>query len=141
MITQAVTAGLIAAAFITTVPTQGKKPSGSKPVAYDVTIQADGTYTGTMDLSITKGAVSGAMDITAPTKIVGKVGGRAKGADLRLDFPYDMVERQCKGEIEMAITLPPKSGAAGTGTVTITGCGRETTNPLAGTIELKPRRR
>lgn len=137
MTRQTAAAAVMAVALISTVAAQDARRSGTKTVTYDVTIQADGAYTGTMDLSISDGAVSGTMDITAPTKVIGKVAGKAKGADLRLDFPFEMVERQCKGQVEMAITLPAKAEAAATGTVAIAGCGRDVSDKLPGTIELK----
>jgi hypothetical protein len=47
------------------------------------------------------------------------------------------VQRNCTGQIEMNIKIPAKLGPA-TGTVSILGCGRDATNKLTGTIELKP---
>ena len=116
---------------------QAKAPNATK---YDVTIQADGgSYTGTMDLAVAAGKVSGGMHITQPTEITGKPAGTTKAGTMKLDFPYRMVQRECDGRIEMDIKMPAKAGAApATGTVSIVGCGRTEANKLAGTIELKP---
>jgi hypothetical protein len=59
--------------MIATASAQGKKPAGTNAVTYDVSIQADGTYTGTMDIAVTKGVASGDMRITVPSEITGKV--------------------------------------------------------------------
>lgn len=116
---------------------QGKKPAGTNAVTYDITIQADAPYTGNMTIAIAKGLASGEMHITAPTEVTGKVAGTSKAGELKLDFPYTMVQRNCTGQIQMNIKLPAKPGPAA-GTVSIVGCGRAETNRLAGTIELKP---
>ena len=117
---------------------QAKKPAGTNAVTYDVTIQADGgAYTGKMNIATTKGVAAGDMHITTPTEITGKVAGTSKAGELKLDFPYTMVQRKCTGQIEMNIKLPAKPGPAA-GTVSIAGCGRDATNKLAGTIELRP---
>ncbi len=116
---------------------QGKKPAGTNAVTYDITIQTEATYTGTMDLAITKGVATGNMLITSPGEINGKVAGSAKAGELKLDFPYTMVQRNCTGQIQMDIKMPAKPGP-GKGTVSIVGCGRDAANKLMGTIELKP---
>jgi len=127
----------IVALTLTAASAQTKKPAGTNTVTYDVTIQADGAYAGTMDIAVKGGVASGAMHITTPTEITGKVAGTVKGGQLLLDFPYSMVTRKCTGQIEMNIKLPARPGPA-TGTVSIVGCGRDVSNKLAGTIELKP---
>ena len=116
-----------------------KKPAAAKPTIYDLTIQADGAaYTGTMELTVAGGKVSGAMHITQPTEITGKPAGTSKAGQMTLDFAYRMVQRGCDGQIVMDIKLPAKAGAGpATGTVSITGCGRTDANKLPGTIELK----
>jgi hypothetical protein len=117
---------------------QTKKPGAEKPVTYDVTITADGTpYTGTMVLAVARGKVSGTMDLTKPTAVTGKPAGTVKGGEMTLDFAYHMVERKCDGQIAMNIKVPPKPAEA-KGTVSIVGCGRDASNKLPGTIELKP---
>ena len=116
------------------------KKGAAKVTAYDITVNADGAaHTGTMQLEIAGGKVSGAMHITQPSEITGKAAGTSKAGKLLLDFPYRMVQRGCDGRIEMDITLPAKASAPATGTVAITGCGRTDANKLAGTVELKPR--
>jgi hypothetical protein len=137
MIRLAAATTMMAVAWIGAASAQAKKPAGTKGVTYDVTIQADGNYTGTMDIAIAKGVASGDMRITAPGEVIGKVAGTAKAGELKLDFPYTMVQRKCTGQIAMDIKMPAKPGPA-TGTVSIVGCGRDATNKLNGTIELKP---
>ena len=111
-----------------------------EPTRYDLTIQADGAvYTGTMDLAVAKGKVTGDMHITKPTEITGKPAGTTKAGQMKLDFPYRMVQRECDGQIAMDIKLPAKAAVGpATGTVSIVGCGRTPENKLPGTIELKP---
>ena len=116
-----------------------QQKTAAKPVNYDITIQADGAaYTGTMALAVAAGKVSGDMRIAKPFEITGKPAGTVNAGAMKLDFPYRMVERACDGQIVMDIKMPAKAGAAGTGTVSITGCGRTAANALPGTIEIKP---
>lgn len=120
------------------ISAQTKKPAGANSVTYDITITAEGTpYTGTMDLAIAAGKVTGNMHITKPTEITGKAAGTAKAGDVALDFPYRMVQRNCDGQIAMNFKLAAKM-APSKGTVSIGGCGRDASNKLAGTIELTP---
>jgi hypothetical protein len=121
---------------------QTKKPA-AKGTTYDITVNADGAaHTGTMLLTVTGGKVSGDMHITQPSEITGKAAGVSKGGQMHLDFPYRMVQRACDGRIEMTIKLPAKAATApANGTVSITGCGRTDANKLAGTVELKPRKK
>ena len=117
---------------------QTKKPATAKPVTYDVTIVADGaSYTGLMQLAVSGGKVTGAMNIKQPTEITGKAAGTVKAGEMNLDFPYEMVQRKCTGQIEMKFKAPAK-GAGTKGTVAIVGCGRDASNKLPGTIELTP---
>ena len=137
MFKQTVIAMIAAAATVGGMSAQGKKPAGTNAVTYDVTIQADGPYTGKMDIAIAKGVASGNMHITSPGEITGKVAGTSKAGELNLDFPYTMVQRNCTGQIQMNIKMPAQPGPA-TGTVSIVGCGRDATNKLTGTIDMKP---
>jgi len=118
------------------------KKAAPKGTAYDVTINADGAaHTGTMQLAVAAGKVTGEMHIQHPSEITGKAAGVSKSGQMLLDFPYRMVQRACDGRIVMDIKLPAKPAAApASGTVSITGCGRSEENKLAGTIELKPRK-
>ena len=130
--------GLAVAALTTGAAAQTRKPAGTKPVTYDVTITADGTpYTGKMVLTVAGNKVSGTMNLTQPTEITGKPAGTVKGGEMNLDFPYHMVERKCDGQIAMNLKMPPKP-AETKGTVSIIGCGRDASSKLPGTIELKP---
>ena len=126
-----------ALAMTGTASAQAKKPAGTNAVTYDITIQTEATYTGTMDIAVAKGVATGNMKITSPGEINGKVAGTSKGGELKLDFPYTMVQRGCTGQIQMDVKMPPKPGP-GKGTVSIVGCGRDAANKLNGTIELKP---
>ena len=132
-------AALLIAAATTVGAAQTKKPAaGTKGVSYDLTILADGgTYTGKLDLLSAGGKVTGTMHITQPTEITGKVGGSVKAGEMVLDFPYHMVQRNCDGKITMNFKAPSKT-AGSKGTVGIVGCGRDASNKLAGTMEVKP---
>ena len=130
-------AAMTTVALIGTAAAQTTKPVGTNAVTYDIAITADGTYTGTMDIAIAKGLATGDMKITAPQEITGQVAGTSKAGELRLDFPYTMVQRNCTGQIQMNIKIPAKPGPA-SGTISVVGCGRDATNRLTGTIELKP---
>ena len=128
---------VVCAAVAATGSAQTKKPAGAKPVTYDVTIKADAVYTGTMEMAIDRGKVTGDMRLTSPTEITGKVAGTAKSGVLTLAFPYYMTERKCEGNVKMNITMPAKPGPA-SGTMEAAGCGRDPANVLPGTVELKP---
>jgi hypothetical protein len=56
---------------------QAKPPAGT-PIVYNITVKADAIYTGTIELATEKDAVSGSLQITAPTPITGKVAGTTK---------------------------------------------------------------
>ena len=128
------------AAVLVATTASAEQKSKTTSTKYDIAIQADGaTYTGTMDLAVAAGKVSGDMHITQPTAVTGKPAGTVTTGAMKLDFPYRMVQRACDGQIAMDVKLPAKANAApATGTVSITGCGRTAANALAGTIEMKP---
>jgi hypothetical protein len=134
------TAAVMCLATIGAMPILAQQKPAAGSTKYDVTIQADGAaYTGTMNLAVAKGKVSGDMHITKPTEITGKAAGTTKAGQMKLDFPYRMVQRGCDGQIAMDIKLPAKAGTGpATGTVSIVGCGRTAEDKLPGTIELKP---
>ena len=124
-------------AGVAAAQTKTKGPAAGG-MTHDITINADSVYTGTMQMAIAKGKVTGDLHVTAPTEIKGKVAGTAKAGVLSLDFPYQMTERQCEGTVKMEITLPARPGPA-TGTMEAIGCGRDETRKLTGTVELTPR--
>lgn len=128
---------LTGAAVAGAQPAQAKKEGGTKGVTYDITATADTVYTGTVELTIDRGKVTGDMLITVPTEITGKVAGTSKDGVLLLDFPYYMKENQCEGNVKMKITMPAKPGPA-KGTMEAVGCGQDPNQPLGGTVELKP---
>jgi hypothetical protein len=126
----AVLVGLVAVA-----PIAAQKKAAPAAKTYDVTITADGKpYSGTMQLEVAAGKVSGKMHLTKPTEITGAPAGTTKANQMKLDFPYHMVENKCDGRIAMDITMPAKAGPA-KGTVEVNGCG---STKLPGTIELVP---
>ena len=131
----AVGTALVMAAAAASAQTQ--RPSGTKSVIYDITVTADAIYSGTTELAIDRGAVTGNMLLTVPTEITGKVAGTSKAGVLTLDFPYTMTQRNCTGNVKMHITLPPKPAPA-KGTMEASGCGRDLASPLKGTVELTP---
>ncbi len=117
---------------------QTSKPAKAKSVTYEVTVKAEDTvYTGTMDMALEGGKVTGDMRITSPTEITGKVAGSEKKGVLSLAFPYFMTERKCGGNVTMLITLPAKPGPA-SGTMEATECGGDPANKVPGTVELVP---
>ena len=132
-----VTAVALMCAVLTSVASaQTKKQAGTKSVMHDITVKADEVYTGTIEMAVNSGKVTGNLHLTAPTEITGKVSGTAKGGVLSLEFPYHMTERQCGGTVKMNITLPAKPGLA-TGTMEASACG-EPGGTVTGTVELKP---
>ena len=131
---------LLIAAAASFAGAQTKKPAGAKPAIYDLTVTADGTaYTGTMTLAVAAGKVSGEMRISKPTEITGKIAGTVKAGEMALDFPYRMVQRNCDGQVAMTFKAPVKR-AGSKGTASITGCGRDAANKLAGSVELAPQK-
>jgi hypothetical protein len=122
---------------MTGVLAQGAKPAAARGTMYDLTIRADEVYTGTIALDVAQGDVTGAMRLTAPTEITGKVAGKAADGVLTLDYPFMLVERNCEGHVKMKITLPAKPGPA-KGTMEAVGCGRDEASKLTGTVELTP---
>ena len=130
---------VLAATAMTGVLAQEARPARAKGTMYDLTIRADETYTGTMQLDVAQGNVTGAMRLTVPTEITGKVAGKA-AADgvLTLDYPFLIVESNCEGSVKMKITLPARPEPA-KGTMEALGCGRDAASKLTGTVELTPR--
>ena len=132
MIREAAVMGLLS--LVAAVPVVAQKKATN--VTYDVTINADNAaYTGTMNLAVVAGKVTGNMHITKPGEITGQAVGTAKAGKMNLDFPYHMVQRNCDGRIAMAIDVPPKPGPA-KGTADITGCDG---GKLKGTVEMMPK--
>jgi hypothetical protein len=123
--------------IIATAASAQTKSAGTKPVTHDITVKADAVYTGTIDIAIDGGKVTGDLNVTSPTSIVGKVAGTSKAGVLNLDFPYRMTERNCTGTVKMTITLPARPGPA-TGTMEAGGCGREDGSKVTGTVEITP---
>lgn len=113
---------------------QAKKAAGTKSVMHDLTVTtSESVYTGTMDLAIDMGRVTGKMVVTSPTAITGNVAGTSKAGEVTLEFPFHMVEKNCDGTVKMSIKLPEKPGPS-TGTMEAV-CGGD---KIGGTVELKP---
>jgi hypothetical protein len=133
-------AALAVAGLATGAAAQTRSPAGPKPIVHDLTITtSEGTYSGTMELAVAKGKVTGAMHVTKPTEIKGVVAGTSQAGALKLAFPYHMTERKCDGTVQMELKLPPQKGPA-KGTMQVVGCGRDETRKLTGTVELIPRK-
>jgi hypothetical protein len=138
MFKQIVAMTLASVAAASVASGQTRKPAGTKSVTDEITVTTpEGAYSGTLTTAIEKGQVTGDIHITVPTEITGKVAGTAKGGVMMLEFPYLMVERNCEGTVRMNIKLPAKRGPA-TGTMEAFGCGRDESQKLTGTVELKP---
>ena len=133
MIREAAVAALVASIVAVTPVAAQKKPA---PVTkYDVTITADGKpYTGTMELGVAAGKVTGTMHLTKPAEITGTPAGTTKAGQMKLDFAYHMVQNNCDGRLAIDLKVPAKPGPS-KGTVEINGCG---STKLPGTIELVP---
>jgi hypothetical protein len=94
MIRQTAVAGLMVAGMLGPLSAQAKKPAAAKSTLHEITIKTDeSVYSGTMDLAVSGGKVTGKMLLTSPTEITGKVAGTAKAGAWNLDFPYHMTER------------------------------------------------
>jgi hypothetical protein len=117
---------------------QSKKPTGTKGVMYDTTIKTseNEVYTGTVQMAVDRGKVTGDLNLTSPTNITGKIAGTSKANVLSLDFTYVMTERKCEGNVKMTITMPAKPAPAA-GTMEASECGGGP-GKVSGTIELKP---
>jgi hypothetical protein len=138
MLSRKALVAVISAAIVTTLSAQAKKPAGTKSVMHEVTITtSENVYTGTMEMAIESGKVTGDLRITSPTEITGKIAGTAKAGALALQFPFHMTERNCDGAVKMNITLPEKPGPA-KGTMEAGGCGDNASDKTTGTVELKP---
>jgi hypothetical protein len=128
----------MSAAVITTLSAQTTAPAAApNSVTYDTTVTADKVYTGTMEMAVDAGKVTGNLRLTSPTGITGTVAGTEKNGVLTLAFPFHMTEQDCTGTVRVNITLPAKPGPA-MGTLEAVGCGREEKDKLTGTVELKP---
>lgn len=131
-----VTAMLIGVAIASAASAQPKSAPG-KAITHDITIKADTVYTGTVDIAIDGGKVTGDLRLTSPTPITGKIAGTAKAGVLRLAYPYHMTERNCTGNVKMTIDMPAKPGTA-TGIMEATNCGADDGTKVTGTIEMTP---
>jgi hypothetical protein len=137
MLKQVSMAVCVGAVVAGTAVAQDRKPAGTKPMMHEIIVTADTVYTGTVEMAIARGKVTGDMVITSPTRITGKVAGTSKAGVLTLEFPYIMVEENCEGTVKMNIKLGDKPGV-GSGTMEAVGCGSEPDTPVTGTVELKP---
>ena len=127
------------AAVLSSSPAPAQKQAPNSRT-YDVSVTADGTvYTGTMDLAVAGGKVTGDMHITVPSEITGKPAGTVKGSEMTLDYVYRMTDRNCEGTIVMTLKTSAKIGAGPlTGTAQIGECGRDG-DKIPATVELKPK--
>jgi hypothetical protein len=137
MLKQVLTAVCISAVAASTAAAQAKKAPAAKSVMHDITVTADEVYTGSMEMAIKGGKVTGDMRITSPTEITGKVAGTAEAGVLTLEFPFLMVQENCEGTVKMNIKLTGKPGH-GSGTMEAVGCGSDPNDKVTGTVELKP---
>jgi len=137
MFRQAVLVAGLGMLIVSPLAAQGKKSGGPKMVMNDITVTADTVYTGTVEMGVDKGQVTGKLHLTAPEEIVADVAGTSKAGVMSLEFPYRMTRRDCTGTVKMTITVPPKPGPA-KGTMEAIGCGRDASQKLLGTVELIP---
>jgi hypothetical protein len=118
----ALAAGLAA---MTAVSLSAQK-AGSAPKAQQYHVEfafPNGTYAGTMTVTIAKGTVAGKMAIETPHTITGTVAGTAKGATLALDYPYEIPgDKPCTGRVTVNATFNAARTEA-KGTTHADGCG------------------
>lgn len=135
------TVTLTALALLLAVPASSQTKPATKAVAHDLTVKtADGAvYTGTMEMAVEKGKVTGKLHITTPTVITGTVAGTAEKGLMKLEFPYLMAERNCEGSVKIDLTVPAKPGPS-KGTMEAVGCGRDASQKLTGSVELVPKK-
>jgi hypothetical protein len=137
MFNKAAMAGLTIVLSVSVLAAQEKKATGTKSVMHDITVTtAENVYSGTMDLTVDAGKVTGKMLVTSPGEITGTVAGTAKAGVLNLEFPYHMTEQNCDGTVKMTIPLPEKMATA-KGTMEATPCGDNGGDKVTGTVELK----
>ena len=129
---------VIAVTMVGALTAQTKRAAGPKSVTNNITVRVQDTvYTGTMEMAVHRGKVTGQLRITTPTEVTGTVAGQAKAGVLDLEFPFQMPAQQCQGTVKMTIKTPAKPGPA-TGTMEAVGCGSDPTQKTLGTVELVP---
>lgn len=136
MFKHALAAVCIGALVSGTVAAQSQKKSGTNSVMHDITVTADTVYTGTMEMAIDGGKVTGSMRITSPMEITGKVAGTSKAGVLSLEFPFLIVQENCEGTVKMNLKPAGKPGHAA-GTMEAVGCSGDQ-DTVTGTVELRP---
>ena len=87
---------LVGFAMLATLSAQGGQPAGTKSVMHDITINADNVYSGTIEMTVAAGKVTGKMKLTTPTEITGEVAGTATAGALALEFPVSHDGRQLR---------------------------------------------
>jgi hypothetical protein len=110
------------------------KARADAPKTYNVQfVFNETTYSGTMTLSVAKGAVSGPMVIDQPVSVTGDTAGTLKGDSLMLDYEFTIKSDQpCTGRVTVDAKMTPDGSASGT--AHSTGCSDA---PLDGTFALK----
>ena len=132
----------VAAAVVITASAVGSAAQQAPPTAardeatHRITVRTDEVYTGTLNMVITDGKVSGTLRITDPTEITGKLAGTASAGAIKLDFPFYVIAEKCSGSVKMDIKPADQSGAA-KGTVVALGCEGEA-DKMSGTVEITP---
>jgi hypothetical protein len=133
----AAVAGLVLLAAAAVPAAQTQKPAAGKGTSYDITVKtSEAVYSGTTEMTVDGGKVTGTIHITVPMEITGKVAGTVKGGTLHLDYSYRMVQEGCTGNVKMTIEMPAKPGPAN-GTMEAGPCGDEGA-PVTGTVHLTP---
>ena len=137
MFMKCVAVSLMSTSIVAALAAQSGQPAPAKGVLHDITVTADDVYTGTITLDVTAGKVTGRMLLTAPTGVTGDVAGTAKEGALVLEFPFHMTAQECDGVVRMNLQVPATPGPT-KGTMEAVGCGRDESNKITGTVELKP---
>ncbi len=127
---------MVTACAVGSAAGQGPAPAARDEATHRITVRTDEVYTGTLNMVITDGKVSGTMRITDPMEITGKLAGTASAGTIKLDFPFYVTAEKCSGSVKMDIKLPDAPGAA-KGTVVALGCEGEA-DKMSGTVEITP---
>lgn len=136
MLKQIALAALAAVLVVPALSAQEKK--AEKATTYDISVTADGTvYSGTMDLVVSDGHVTGEMKVTTPTEVTGKPAGTVKDGDMTLDFKYRITESGCEAGIVIDIKLPRAGAGPTTGTAKVQQCGRPEAEKITASVEMR----
>lgn len=107
--------------------------SGSFGGMYRAEFLLDGhPYTGTMQLAVSRGTVSGRISLEVPVGIDGQVAGRLSDGTLRLEYEYVMRADGCRGQTKIDASVAVDGTISGTALVS----GACVARPMNGTVRM-----